>query len=105
MPRPKGSLNKRSNALLAKIKQQFPNYDPIMHMAEVAADKTKDPNMRLAASKEISQYVYPKLKAVDMSIEGKLAVSVGVREITDEEWTALSHLNHEALDAEPDETE
>lgn len=84
----KGRPNKRSAGLLAEIKRQFPNYDPIMHMAGVAADEDNPQEMRLDASKTIAQYVYPKLKAIEITGEdgGALRHIISADPMTLAQW-------------------
>lgn len=62
-----GIPNKNRDRLLRHIKEEFPDYDPIMHLCSIATNEKNDVEVRLSASKEVCQYVYPKLKAIDLS--------------------------------------
>ena len=76
--RVKGTFNKNKQILLDKIKVKYPDYCPIEAMCEIATDLSNDLTTRLTASKEVCQYVYPKLKAVDHNhgIEGTLTINM-----------------------------
>lgn len=66
--RPKGSPNKtRREAVATLLERRFPEYNPILSMAEIANDETVDINIRCNMHKEVSQYIAPKLKSIEMS--------------------------------------
>ena len=68
MGRPIGSLNKNKGKLLRSLKEMYgDDFDPIMKMAEIASNADNDDTLRLAGWKEVAQYVYPKLKSVELS--------------------------------------
>ena len=77
--RPKGSINMRSQGLLAQLRRKFPGFDPIMEMAKIAIDQQHTPELRLQASKEIAKYVYPTLRAVEHSGGTDDAMEITVR--------------------------
>ena len=60
-----GRPNKNKDRLLRQIKEEFPNYDPIIELCRTAMNEDNTPELRFNASKEVCQYVYPKLKAVE----------------------------------------
>lgn len=64
--RPKGSLNKRSLAAIEALAERFPDWTPLMHLAEVANDETLDREIRLDAAKAAAPYVHPKPKGVEL---------------------------------------
>ena len=78
MPRPKGSMNKNSQGLLVRLKQQYgAEFDPIMRMAEQAveihkiANTTNDIEDRkdaVTAWEKIAKYTTPQLKAVEVDL-------------------------------------
>lgn len=74
--RPKGQANKRSKEIADRLEQL--NCDPIEGMAMIANDTSLDHGLRLAAFKELAQYVAPKRKAVDVdaSIDGNVSIEV-----------------------------
>ena len=63
--RQKGTPNKDTQALQERIAQRYPGWDPVEAMAEIAQDDTNDVMIRLAALKEIAQYIHPKRKAIE----------------------------------------
>ena len=65
MARTKGAFGRDRDRLRKMIKAEFPDYDPLGHMVQVANDPTVDVTVRLQASKEACQYIYPKLKAIE----------------------------------------
>ena len=68
--RPKGKPNKKlSESLFDRIKQKFPNYDPVIKMIEIALDDCNSKELRFNANKEVAQYIYPKKKAVEHKTE------------------------------------
>lgn len=68
--RPKGAVAKDTASLIAAMQEKYPDYDPVMAMIEIANDPEVDNALRLTASKEVAQYVYPKRKAVEHSGPG-----------------------------------
>lgn len=54
------------------IGEVFPEYHPLLHMAEIANDPREDTVTQLQASKELAQYLLPKLKATEVSVDGRL---------------------------------
>ena len=67
MPSRAGSPNKNKQALIILLQAKYPDYHPVLAMAEVANDETNDLPTRFNAHKEVAQYVTPKLKAVEHS--------------------------------------
>jgi len=68
MARPTGSLNKNKDFLLKKLQAMYGDeFDPIMKMAEIASNAENDDALRLSGWKEVAQYVYPKLKSVELT--------------------------------------
>jgi len=65
-----GTPNKNKQELLDRVHSKYPNYCPIEAMCEIAVDIENDVALRLQASKEVAQYIYPKRKAIEMSGEG-----------------------------------
>ena len=68
MGRTVGALNKNKDRLLRMLKAEYgEEFDPIMRMAEIAATPENDDSLKLSAWKEVAQYVYPKLKAIEQT--------------------------------------
>jgi hypothetical protein len=65
-----GSLNKDKAGLHELLASKFPEWDPVMAMAEVANDSKADPIMRFQAAKEVAHSVHPKRKAMDITTGG-----------------------------------
>ena len=63
--RQKGTPNKRSAA--AKELLDGLDFDPLQEMVRIAQDQTVSPDLRFRASAELAPYVYPKLKALEIS--------------------------------------
>lgn len=74
--RPTGATNKRSQAIADKLEEL--NCDPIEGMAMIMNDTSLDHSLRLAAMKELAQYVAPKRKAVDIdaTVDGSVNIQV-----------------------------
>jgi len=72
MARPAGRPNKNRDHLVKLIKKDYPEYNCILEMVSIAMQKDQtgeylnDVNIRLNANKEIAQYIYPKLKAIEI---------------------------------------
>ena len=63
--RQKGTPNKNRTALLAKLDDSFPNYDPLLALVELAQDGSVDLSVRLDCHKTLANYLYPKMRSVD----------------------------------------
>jgi len=63
----KGSVNKEKKELQQLMAEKFPNWHPVIAMTEVANDNEVDIQTRLIAMKEVSKYVAPQLKAVELT--------------------------------------
>jgi hypothetical protein len=60
-----GVPNKDKRGLIARLAAKFPEYDPVIHLAEIANDPEADLQMRFNASKEVAKYRHPQRKAVE----------------------------------------
>lgn len=67
--RQKGTLNKNKQAIAAMLAAKYPEYDPVIHMAEIANDSENDISIRFNASKEVAKYRHAQLKAVEVTGE------------------------------------
>jgi len=77
MPRPKGSLNRKTQEvadILAKL-----NCEPLEGMAKIATNPKYSPELRGKMYAELAQYIYPKRKAIEVA--GSLDVSQGWADI------------------------
>lgn len=67
LARPVGSTGRKRRLLTDLLRQEFPDYDPVIDMARIATDPTTEVSVRLAASKEVAQYIHHKLRAVEVT--------------------------------------
>lgn len=84
-----GSSKKNAKFLLNRLKAMYgDDFDPIMKMAEIAADEGNDAQLRLQGWKELCGYIHPKLRSVEVSgdAENPLATSVKIELVRPEEW-------------------
>ena len=63
--RQKGTPNKNRTALLAKLDDSFPNYDPLLALVEIAQDPETDLSMRVDCHKTLASYIYPKMRTAE----------------------------------------
>tara|TARA_B100000287_G_scaffold365834_1_gene360752 strand:- start:21173 stop:21499 length:327 start_codon:yes stop_codon:yes gene_type:complete len=92
--RPKGQANKRTQAIQERLEEL--QCDPIEGMAMIANDMSLDHSLRLAAMKELAQYVAPKRKAVDMATTFDGSVNIEVVKFSEIE-------KQEAIEEDDDE--
>ena len=65
--RTKGTPNGERKDLLTQMNALFPDYHPVIAMAKIANDETKDENIRFQAHKECAKYIAPQLRAIEHS--------------------------------------
>src|SRR5215468_6513257 len=63
-----GTLNKNSQALSERLESL--GCDPIEGLAKIALDPATKPELKVRCFAELAQYVYPKRKATDISLNG-----------------------------------
>ena len=66
--RQKGTPNKNRTALLAKLDDTFPSYDPLLALVEIAQDPETDLSMRVDCHKTLASYIYPKMRTAEPAI-------------------------------------
>ena len=66
--RQKGTLNKNRGALLAKLEDSFPSYDPLLALIEIAHNPATELSMRVDCHKTLAGYIYPKMRTVGPDI-------------------------------------
>jgi len=59
------SESRTNTALLSMLQAKFPNYHPLIAMAEMAHDNSVEDGIKLNCHKEIAKYIEPQLKAVE----------------------------------------
>ena len=55
--RQKGTPNKNRAALLTKLDEAFPSYDPLLALVEIAQDPGVDLSMRVDCHKTLASYI------------------------------------------------
>ena len=63
--RQKGTPNKNRAALMAKLDNAFPSYDPLLALVEIAQDPETDLSMRVDCHKTLASYIYPKMRTAE----------------------------------------
>ena len=63
--RKKGTPNAERKEIVQLLADKFPNYNPVVAMAEIANDEKNDVVIRLAANKEVAKYTAPQSKAIE----------------------------------------
>ena len=66
--RQKGTPNKNRAALLTKLDDAFPSYDPLLALVEIAQDSETDLSMRVDCHKTLASYIYPKMRTVEPAV-------------------------------------
>jgi hypothetical protein len=51
------------------VKREFPNYNAIIELVKIATDEKTPRAEKVAANKEVANYLYPKLKAMEIRQE------------------------------------
>ena len=68
--RVKGTPNRKTQVLVEKLERL--GCDPIEGMARIAEAPETVPELKVRCYAELAQYVYPKRKAVEMTVEADL---------------------------------
>jgi len=63
--RQKGTPNKNRAALIERLNDKYPSYDPVIALAELAQDASVDLSVRLDCHKTLANYLYPKMRSVE----------------------------------------
>lgn len=58
---------KNKNVMLELLHSKYPDWHPLLAMAEIANDEESDQTLKLQACKEICKYVSPQLRAVELT--------------------------------------
>lgn len=67
--RQSGTPNKKTQAISDLLFDKYPEYHPILALAEIANDLTQDVTIRLQANKEVAKYICPQLKSIESKQE------------------------------------
>ena len=71
--RQKGTPNKNRAALLAKLEDFFPGYDPLLALIEIAQNPATDLSTRVDCHKTLAGYIYPKMRTVGPDVVAEQA--------------------------------
>ena len=63
------TASQRKKSVRSIISSKFPNYDPLVAMAEIAHDPDTELTIQVQCHKEIAQYLHAKLKSVEIQVE------------------------------------
>jgi len=63
--RQKGTPNKNRVALIERLNDKYPSYDPVIALAELAQDASVDLSVRLDCHKTLANYLYAKMRSVE----------------------------------------
>lgn len=80
-----GSPNKKSLEIKELVAQRYPDYHPVLALAEIATDLTNEVTIRLQANKEVAKYVCPQLKAIEIKDNRDEETRIIVVRVNDEE--------------------
>lgn len=87
-----GTPNKNTQAIAEMLAEKYPDYHPIIALAEIANDKKQDIAIRLHANKEIAKYICPQLKSIE-SNQGNDKQKITVRIVREPSWFDGKPLN------------
>jgi hypothetical protein len=77
-----------NKALLGMLQAKFPNYHPVIAMAELAHGEDVDNGIKLNCHKEIAKYIEPQLKSVEH--KGTVKSDFGVLRVVPAETLAIT---------------
>lgn len=81
--RAKGTANKDKQELIDMIQAEYPDYHPLLALAEIANDSGNDKNLKFQASKEVCKYIVPQLKAIEHTGKDGKAIEVQIYRLPD----------------------
>jgi len=84
-----GTPNKKSLEIRELVAQRYPNYHPVLALAEIATDPANEVAIRLQANKEVAKYMAPQLKAIEIRDGKEDEVKIIVVRAPDEETKRL----------------
>lgn len=83
--RPKGSLNRRSIAVIEAVAEKYPDWTPLMHLATVANNEELPVDVRVDAAKAAAPFVHAKAKAAVLDQEELIALERRIARVRLEE--------------------
>lgn len=91
--REKGTPNRNTKGIAELLAEKYPDYHPVIALAEIANDLANEITVRLYANKEVAKYICPQLKSMDINLLNDLAEEGTPQYVFD-----LSKLSDEQLD-------
>lgn len=81
----------RKDLLLGMIQKQFPNYHPLVAIAEIAHNGEADLKLQFECHRTIAKYVEPELKSIEVKseIQGQARVRVSMFEPVEAEFSEI----------------
>jgi hypothetical protein len=76
--RQKGTPNKNRAALLTKLDEAFPSYDPLFALVEIAQDPETDLSMRVDCHKTLASYIYPKMRTAEPVVNEQAPILIEI---------------------------
>lgn len=76
--RRKGTPNGERKELVAMLAEKYPDYHPVIAMADIANNEKYDIDLRFQANKECAKYVCPQLKAIELTGQNGNQLSIKV---------------------------
>lgn len=64
------AIKNKSSLILAAIQEKFPNYHPLIAIAEIAHNTDANLELQFNCHKTIAKYIEPELKAVEIKTDG-----------------------------------
>ena len=77
--RPKGVPNKSRQALITRLSEKFPEWDPVVDMADIANDPNSTTEQRLNADKEVAKYLYSPMKAIEVGGDSVMDIARAIK--------------------------
>ena len=77
--RKKGTPNKKTPDLQARIAEKFPGFCPVEHMCAYVLDESEPAKDRAVIAKEVAPYIYAKRKAVEITGAGNGPIDLSVQ--------------------------
>lgn len=99
MARTVGAYNRDKNRLLRIIQDEFPGYDPLVELVKIANHEEATLMERLGANKEVCNYIYSKLRSVEVKgdVDHKLTVVRNIKRFDGTIEPLVINEQHEVL--------
>jgi hypothetical protein len=81
--------------------QIIEDYDPVVHMATIAADRREKRDLQVRCAAEVAQYVRPKLKSVEVTTDPEAIETLQERQQLSSRLLGLLEMAAEAKQSAP----